>query len=212
MKITFCGDSITVGVFFDKDQNGNLKGKKACPNYTDVICSEFKIDRVENLAQSGISYSATGNTFPEDSISNKCKRVGKCDVVVLAAGTNDLTTNVKLGKSKDKKDVSLFGAVDYTLKILKKKATKKIIVITPLHRENETNEYGMTLSDITDAIKLKCRKYDVPVICGFDVPFDLRKEEDRNKYGNDGLHPNTEAHKILADYIIEQIKKRDLFM
>ena len=93
----------------------------------------------------------------------------------------------------------------------KKKKIKNIIVITPLHRENEINGQGICLTDISDAIRFKCEKYGVPVICGFDAPFDLRKEEDREKYGNDGLHPNSEGHKLLADYIIKQIKQRNLF-
>ena len=41
---------------------------------------------------------------------------------------------------------------------------------------------------------------------GYQIPINPKIQEDKKKYILDGLHPNTEGHKLYAEYVIERIK------
>ena len=91
-----------------------------------------------------------------------------------------------------------------------------IVVLTPLHRVGEQDECGengrkpvpmANLKVYSDIIKEVAEYYSIPVLdlyatSGIQPNIPIIKE----KYTADGLHPNDEVHKRIAERIAEFIK------
>ena len=87
--------------------------------------------------------------------------------------------------------------------------TKTIVFITPLHRLNDTTCHGTwkpdgveqrPLKDYVKAVKEVCEYYSVPVLDLFSQgELSGNTPEWYVKYMPDGVHPNDEGHKIIAN-------------
>ncbi len=199
------GDSITRGTF--TGENDPYPCSIASPNFVEIIRRGLGYDNLINYGENGVSVSATSPTMPELAV---CKRVDEfvnADTAVVAIGTNDFGNSVALGNNNDTTDISFYGALDILYRKLKIKY-QTVYIITPIRRLNaEKNEKGFSLSDYRDAIKYKAKQYDFPVIDGYKIPIDPYDENERKRLILDGLHPNTEGHKLYADYVISVIKQ-----
>lgn len=140
------------------------------------------------------------------------------DLVIIAAGTNDFKLNVALGTQGIIGDTTFdtntfYGAYrDLIEFILKAKPTIRIVLFTPLQRDNSgydvnfSNTSGHKLIDYVNAIKNIGQMYSVPVV-------DLYNNSGITKlnlatYTIDGLHPNDAGYSRAGGYaskIIEQI-------
>ena len=139
-------------------------------------------------------------------------RAGKdADLIVIFGGTNDYGYNTPLGDENDKTDVSFYGALYEMLTGLKAEHPKAVIVfMTPLHRvefgglsvDKQKNDAGYTLYHYIDAIKKQCENLEIPVI-DTNTVYGLNPTDKyvKDNYLTDGLHPNEEGHKILAERI-----------
>lgn len=130
------------------------------------------------------------------------------DAIVVFGGTNDFGHgDAKIGE-KDSEDVSTFcGAINKLVISLKEKYPHaKIIFMTPLRRktENTPNVNGYILKDYVDSIIKVTEKYNIPVIDLFVS--NIFNPDDENLLP-DGLHPNDAGHKIMADYIADELLK-----
>ncbi|WP_044974092.1 SGNH/GDSL hydrolase family protein [Ruminococcus sp. HUN007] len=133
------------------------------------------------------------------------------DFIVIFGGTNDYGFNTPLGTEDDTTDVSFYGALYELLMGLKKEHPgASIVFLTPLHRvefgglntDKQRNEAGYTLYHYIDAIKNRCQRMQIPVI-DTNTIYGMNPQDDfvKNNYLTDGLHPNEEGHRILAERI-----------
>ncbi len=208
MRLVTIGDSITKGTFTDFGQPS--PNSVASPNFSDILKEKLGFNELFNYGINGTSVSRTTYQSPELAISIRVKDTVDADVIVVAAGTNDYGTHVELGTIADLEDVSFYGGLHVLYTFLKEnRKNSKIFIVTPIRRQADgPNEKGYTLEQYINAIEIKAKEFGFPVIDGFGVAIDPKTEEGRNKHILDGLHPNTEAHKLYGEYLYEQIKNK----
>lgn len=203
-KMIAIGDSITRGTYTGEGDWCPLSLAKPC--FAQLVKEALGYDELINYGSNGVSISSTSKTNSEFAISKRIREMESGDMALVAGGTNDYGTNVVLGTSTDREDVSFYGALAVLYKTLKDKY-EKVYIITPIRRMIDgKNEVDCTLDDYREAIRKRAQEYGFPVIDGYEIPIDPKTEEGRKRYILDGLHPNTEGHKVYADYVIEKIK------
>ena len=126
------------------------------------------------------------------------------EVVLIAAGTNDFGTNVKLGTNKDMEDVSFCGALNVLCKGLKEKYPNAIVIfVTPIDRkDSECNDLGISLARYSRKIKeIAGDIYGFTIVDGNCTGFDASDPEFCKNYMVDGVHPNQDAHLLYLSLI-----------
>ena len=115
------------------------------------------------------------------------------NALIIMAGTNDFGNNVDL--------TNFENAIEETIKTVL--GTDKIlIIITPIHRETETNSSGKKLTEYVDIIKNKCIEYAVPCIDAYNESMmNATFSPNNDRYYSDGLHPNSVGHELMSKTI-----------
>ena len=205
-KIAFLGDSITEGV-----------GASAPDNKYVSVFSKITDTNVLNYGISGTRFApqrkaSVNERFDMDFISRVPEMDEDADAVVVFGGTNDFGHgDAPFGSLSDTEASTFCGACDYLMRILiEKYPSKPIVFMTPLHRFTEEatiNEIGIerkTLIEYVNVIRKKAEKYSIPVLDLFAASGMQPNIEVQNKlYFTDGLHPNDEGHRKIA----EKLKK-----
>lgn len=207
LKINFLGDSITEGV--------GASSKETV--YHAVLKKEAKLAEARNYGISGTRFAVQKGSpeRPKDTyvdINSFCERFDKmdddADVVVVFGGTNDYGHgDAPLGGFGDRTPDTFYGACHYLFSgLVRKYLGKPIVIMTPLHRINETKNTGDaktcgvgTLKEYVDIIREVAEYYSLPVL-------DLFKEsgmqpdikEVQEAYIPDGLHPNDAGNAVIA--------------
>ena len=201
-KIIFLGDSITQGALASKNEN----------IFHQVIQSEYKMEKAFNCGIGGTRIAK--QNFPSTHINDvyfglRMELLPKeADAIVVFGGTNDFGHgDAKIGDIEDTTVLTFYGALNCLIADLKKNfPNAKIIFMTPLRRsnENQPNYNGYILEQYVDAIINITNKYNLPVIdlfrCGLFDPNNI-------DVFPDGLHPNDIGHKMMADYIAQELLK-----
>lgn len=211
LKINFLGDSITEGHGVTRTEY----------RFTDRLAAQYGVISVNyGIGGTRIARQKTPSFYPDhdkDFISRVDTLDENADVVMVFGGTNDWGHgDAPLGDMGDRTPYTFFGALHilYT-SLITRFPGKPIIIITPLHRLNESDPNGNfghrpgTLKDYVNAIRQVAEYYSLPVL-------DLYKESGlqpevpiiRETYVPDGLHPNDAGHKILADKMAAFLKSR----
>lgn len=203
MKLIILGDSIAKGTYTDAKKGQTSPGSIASPNFAECLKEMLHATEMINLGTNGISYSSCSSVNPDYALSKTCMKATDGDVVILAAGTNDYSTNVKLGNNEDCEDISFYGAVEIVFSTIRRNNPKaKVYVVLPIPRQNEEkNIKGYVLDDYRMALEYKAGIHGFKVIDGRKMSIDPKKEEDRSVYMEDGLHPNTQGHRKYADML-----------
>ena len=204
----FVGDSITYGV-------GTEEGKR----YWELLENELNLSSVTGMGISGSCISAQSDYGTRNTpLINRYNNIPNKDLIVVFMGTNDYGHETPLGTITDEEDISFYGALNVIIPALKEAhKNSRIVFVTPMHRygfgksnitgnsftyDNVKNGVGYTLKDYVDAIKEVCDSYSIPVIDLFSVDnLDPSNVDIKNKYFPDGLHPNSEGHKIMANLL-----------
>lgn len=203
LKVNFLGDSITYG-------HGLSSSKK---RFTNLIAKEYGIiPRNYGISGTRIAKQINPSIKPvwdKDFISRVAEMDEDADLVVVFGGTNDFGHgDAPLGTMEDRNAYTFYGALHtlYT-DLINKYPTSKIVVITPLHRTDENakgikTDFEASLIDYVEIIRQVAEYYSLPVLdlyktSGLQPNISVIKE----KYIPDGLHPNEEGHKILAEKI-----------
>ena len=207
LKINFLGDSITEGV--------GASSKKTV--YHAVLKKEAKLAEARNYGISGTRFAVQKGLpeRPKDNyvdVNSFCERFDKmdddADVVVVFGGTNDYGHgDAPLGGFGDRTPDTFYGACHYLFSgLVRKYLGKPVVIMTPLHRINETKNTGDaktcgvgTLKEYVDIIREVAEYYSLPVL-------DLFKEsgmqpdikEVQEAYIPDGLHPNDAGNAVIA--------------
>lgn len=205
--IHFLGDSITEGVGVSHpDAIYHARIKQMCglaqANNFGISATRFARQRTPSIEPS----------YDRDFIS----RVGDlplgADAVVVFGGTNDFGHgDAILGCMEDDSPYTFYGACHQLFtSLLRRFPTIPIIIVTPLHRQNENVPALKTSADGThvdtpvlktyvDIIKEVAAYYSLPV-CDLYAYGGMYPElaEQREALCPDGLHPNDAGHWILA--------------
>ena len=202
--INFLGDSIT--------QGAGTSCNEAI--YHSLIKEKYGLKEARNYGIGGTRIARqteiTSLVRDKDFIL-RAGTMEPADVVVVFGGTNDFGNGqAPVGTFEDRDKRTFYGALHTLVQdLIKDYYDKTIVFITPLHRYNEDSCIGTwkpdgveqrPLKDYVQAVRDVCEYYSVPLLdlfasgelCGNTPEWYL-------KYMPDGLHPNDEGHKILAN-------------
>ena len=205
-KINFLGDSITEGAGASAPQFA----------YHQVMKTIYGIKEARNYGIGGTRFArqktpSVSERFDLDFCMRAEEMDKDADIVVVFGGTNDYGHgDAPLGNFEDRDEYTFSGACHVLMRKLKELYPEaEIVIVTPMHRENENNPCGDakpepvgTLKEYVDIIRKTAEYYALPVCDIFamgrvmpDIP--VMKE----KYTTDGLHPNDAGHRLLAERI-----------
>ncbi len=137
-KINFLGDSITYGV------GASAVDKR----YTDIISQKTgAICRNYGVSGTRIAIQKTPSETPQADLyfGGRVEAMDcDADIVIIFGGTNDFGHgDAPLGKMSDRTAETFYGALHILYKsLIEKYINSTIVIITPLHRDNEDNPYG----------------------------------------------------------------------
>jgi len=198
-NINFLGDSITEGVGATEE----TRFTALLSDRYGMLCHNYGISGTRIARQKRPSeYSHHDLDF--------CMRAPEmendADVVVVFGGTNDFGHgDAPFGEFSDRTVDTFCGALHVLYQILLEKYPASLILIcTPLHRSTELIPRwdGHVLEDFVQMIRKTAQYYSLPVldlyaISGIQPTVPCIME----RYMPDGLHPNEEGHKVLAELI-----------
>ncbi len=172
----------------------------------------------------GIGGSELAKNKADGSYNPMCIRYAEmdadADLIIVAGGTNDWghiagntvaeDTEYQMGEFGDTEITTFYGALDTMCKgLLEKYVGKTIFFMTPIKRYSALstpyyteNNRGHTLEDYANAIKKVCGFYGIPVLdmfneCSLNPIIDAIS----TAYIEDGTHPNSKGHMIMARQI-----------
>ncbi len=142
---------------------------------------------------------------------NNLSEKGIPDNILVLAGVNDWRWNISSLGTIESTDSTVFcGAYNLMLKRLKQLYPQTNIYcfsILPIRENGNTeetiNSQGWSIADANLCIKQMCANSGVKF-------FNMKDCEFSNNilaYTEDGLHPNVEGMKIIADYIVSTLKE-----
>lgn len=210
-KINFLGDSITEGAVASCTENCYVS---MVEKMTGAVCRNYGIGGTRIARQQVPTCEKHDKDFP----SRVEEMDPDADIVVVFGGTNDYGHgDASLGMFNDNTVNTFYGALHvlYT-SLIEKYPESKIVILTPLHRANETNLRGdgsktrdyATLKAYVDMIRTVAEHYSLPVLdlwktSGLQPNIPIIQE----KYMPDGLHPNDAGHKKLAEKIVNFLER-----
>ena len=209
-KINILGDSITVGV-----------GTSGAPyRYIDRIADACGAE-CQNYGISGsrIAKQRVPSENPRFDLyfASRVEQMdADADVVIVFGGTNDFGHgDAPIGCMADRTPETFYGALhDLYTRLIERYPDKLIVIATPLHRWNEESPRGDgkpadvgTLREYVQIIRQVAEWYSLPVLDLFAMSgLQPCLPVHRQKFVPDGLHPNDEAHAILAQKFVSFLR------
>ena len=204
-KINFLGDSITEGHGVEPEECFvSLIGAK-----NGALCRNYGIGGTRIARQ---RVPSAESKWDKDFCGRFDVMDKDADVVVVFGGTNDFGHgDAPVGTMADRTPDTFYGAL-HTLYagLIARYPAARIVVMTPLHRATEDNPRGdgskdapgLCLIDYVRIIRQVAEYYSLPVLDLYAASgLQPRVPVIRERYIPDGLHPNDEGHRILADLI-----------
>lgn len=207
LKINFLGDSITKGYA--------VSSIEKC--YVSLVGQMLNAE-VRNYGISGTRIAKNKcpsiNPSYDQYFASRVEMMKRdADLVFVFGGVNDFGHgDAPLGVFGDKAPDTFYGALDDLINKLEKYfAQEKITFILPLYYENENDPHGFgecenikkPLSDYRKAICEVAAKYNIKIL---DIKDEVGPASNKMFFA-DGLHPNDAGNKIIAELIVEYIKK-----
>lgn len=205
--VAFLGDSITEGAGVADIANNrydnvlkNIAGLSR--TYNDGIGgSRIAYQRVpSDCARYDLCYCGRAHNLPADA-----------DVIVVFGGTNDYGHGeAPLGVPSDRDPSTFWGACHYLMNgLLTRYVGKPVVILTPLHRDNEDNPCGdnkprsiAPLSVYRDILMEVAAYYGLPVLDLYATSgIQPANAVCRERLLPDGLHPSDEGHALIAHRI-----------
>lgn len=199
------GDSIT---WQDGKPYGGV-GDNAI-GYQTVIMQTLGLAVNDNQGVSGRPMANGTSAGAGTVTTGKAQTYTSHDLVIIAAGTNDFRLSVPMGSlgqigDTSFDDTTFYGAYrDLVEYILTQKPSIRIVLFTPLQRDNAgydvnfTNSAGFKLIDYVNAVRQVGEMYSVPV-CDMYAESSFTKKT-LTLYTLDGLHPNDTGYARMGSY------------
>lgn len=214
-RIDFMGDSITEGY-----PGGSTVTKKYW---------EFLGDKLNATVH---GYGIGGSTVADGSnpmFSRVLNMERDVDLIFVFGGTNDFANyNRVLGdqftvssgtRTLNTNTATFYGGLNQLcLNLITTFPSATYVLLTPIHRKNfsgqktdlQANGQGLYLDAYVDAIKKVGDWFSIPVIDLYNhsslYPQDQTQKLTYFASDNDGLHPNTLGHEVLANVIYDELK------
>lgn len=221
------GDSVLKGVILENDKY------KVCKNRFSNICENALNVVIENKAKFGSTISIGEKSFEKNI---ECLDNPNVEYVVLEFGGNDCDFNWKeISENPDIKhnsNVKINEFVNtYTeiIKIIKSKNKKPVLIsLPPIDAQKYINRFskGLNKDNIMKWMNYNpCfltnwhERYNIEVfklainnnISIIDITSKFLEQKDYSMFiCEDGIHPNEEGHKIIAETIKEHIEKKQI--
>ena len=199
LKVNFLGDSITQGAGASRYEN--------C--YVELLRKNCHLAAARNYGIGGtrIARQKTPSEDPmyDRDFPGRVEEMDReADLVLVFGGTNDHGHgDAPLGTDADRTPDTFCGACHVLYrKLLTRFPQARILVLTPLHRAEDSLPKagsGAVLADYVEIIRRTAARYDLPVLNLFEISA-LRADipEIAARYTTDGLHPNDLGHALLA--------------
>lgn len=210
--INFLGDSITEGAGASRVEN----------RYTDVLQRVYGLKKANNYGISGSRIARQQVMTDEPCDRDYCMRLNDLDLaadgVVVFGGTNDYGHGqAPLGVPSDRDPGTFYGACHTMMDgLLTLFPGKPVVILTPLHRDDENNPQGFErfkplsvapLSVYRDILIEVAQWYALPVLDLYATSgIQPANAVIRERLLPDGLHPNDAGHALLARRIGEFLK------
>ena len=208
--IDFLGDSITYGHGLERQDF----------RFSNLLKEKYFLASANNYGISGTRIAQKINPNPDcyEDTRDFCSRLGEmdenADVVVVFGGVNDYQHgDAPMGSFDDSTPETFCGALHFLYSNLKQQfIDSKIVVLTPLHMFGDTKKGGrypeikepFTLEDYVNRIKQTANYYGFHILDLFLYEdLDPNNNEIKLKYMPDGIHPNADGHKIIAELLGE---------
>lgn len=202
-KAVFLGDSITEGVGVSDIKKG----------YVNLVKEKIGLEEAYNRGISGTRFAVQTTpseeaSFDKDFISRVAELPEDVELVVVFGGTNDYGHgDAPFGEFTDRTAYTFCGACHVLFEsLVNKYYDKKIVIMTPLHRQFE-EENGKSLSDYVAMIRKVAEFYSIPVLDMYaQSGIQPQLQVIRDAYCPDGLHPNDAGNEIIADKLVKFIQ------
>ena len=210
MRINFLGDSITQGACASRHENV----------YSALVCKAFGA-KEENFGVGGTRIAEQKNKIAPWDYDRFLDRAVKMDIgadfTFVFGGTNDYGHgDAPLGDNACFGGDTFYGAMRELADFLVNNFDKqRICFILPLPRCNQDNLYGdgsknrpiAPLSAYIDVEKAVLKEYGIEFL-DLSSKFVLPTTYSPSGLYEDGLHPNDDGHKYLADILIEYLQNK----
>ena len=210
MKINFLGDSITQGAGAEGHDN----------MYTYLTAKYFNAEEC-NYGVGGTRIAKQLKRTLNPDIDVFMRRAVKlptdADFTFVFGGTNDYGHgDAKLGCFEDRDNYTFYGAMHELVAYMVATVPKdKLCFILPIPRYDQDNPYGDGSKDVPMAPMSTYIQAEKEVLDFYGVEYlDLTDKfyvptaPDYSELFADGLHPNPKGHKLLADCLIDYLKKK----
>ena len=193
VRIVWIGDSITKGYLIEKENNWvSLLGNKLGDDYKTV-----------NYGLSSRTLLSTGDyPYMEEEKAKKFWNK-KEDIVIIMLGTND-TKNYNWNYYKFEKEYR-----ELISKLLREKPNEKIYIMIPPQiftsdsEEEKPNRINLENGVIPIINKLNDEYSEIDIIDLYSIT------KDRSELFIDGIHPNEEGHRLIAEEIYKVIRREE---
>ena len=217
ITVNCLGDSITT--YAPSPEGGK--------NYHDWWAAEYNVNN-NDYGISGASLTSNGqNPFVDRFMDME----DGAELVIVKGGTNDFG-GTSVGDINDKKTSTYAGALRTLMDgLIEKYPESQIVFLTPIKRceSGQTpatkNGYGNTLNDYADMVVALGELYGITTVNIYtpeELDFTSKViskpgHDSEGKWHNavceddrmpDGLHPSGKGHKILADYILNELVEK----
>lgn len=227
LRIAFVGDSITYAASnaglqhaFRKYVSMNLNALTTvtCQSGASVTTGSGSFDwnggTGDNYDSGASGYVGLSAKLPKENTTYEDEiRMKETDIVIVELGTNDFWNGATLGSVSDlTDDTTFYGAVEKTIALLESTyPNAQIMWVLPFKNEKWTtaNGAGNTLVDYLIALKILCQTHErVWVLDLFDKWYlDYDNASVRSKFFIDGVHISGNAHKCVAEAMIDKIRQ-----
>lgn len=211
-KIVVLGDSITAGAAASSESNVYHQRLKEMLNLGELVAYGIggtRIARQKTPSKEPLfdqDFNMRADTMDIDA-----------DLAVVFGGTNDFGHGLApMGAFGDDTVYTFYGACKCLFEKLIKTYNGNVVVVTPMHRFGEDNPFGEDsykptagplLKDYVHVILETAKSLNLHV-CNLWDDYDLNPNlGDNAKYFiSDGLHPNDEGHKLIAQKLANYLK------
>jgi len=164
--------------------------------YHDYLKEMFGLSLVRNYGIGGSTVAKLADDTNNSMALRYTEMDNDADIILVFGGTNDSYENrIPIGTMADRTVETYYGAWHVLLSgLIEKYPEKTIVAITPLQRDTaEIVNYIQPVKDVAAYYSIPC----LDLYNGGGLY--AGSETIRNKYMPDGLHPNAEGHRIIAD-------------
>ena len=167
-----------------------------------------------NLAVSGGTISNAGANGAR-KVRKAAKRIPPdSDLVIVEAGINDFGQDAKLGRFRDSRPATFYGALRDLAKIIRNTApSAEVVFLTPFsaghdrpnHNSEKVGSDGNRLENFQKAVRDIANSEGMKFIdVGRGAGINI---ETASFYTDDGLHPNKNGANQIAIYVVSELRR-----